>query len=103
MVEDHSEYERGNPLSPLHGLLFRIAPTNVLYAQSHRQESTDHNIYYTSCGALAGTRNSLMGLANGFDPTTYRTMITRSITDLRPTPAINKRHCIQASHVTCES
>ena len=28
----------------------------LLYAQSHRQDST-----YTSCGALAGTRNSSMG------------------------------------------
>ena len=33
----------------------------LLYAPSHRQDSTYHGLCYTSRGALAGTRNSLMG------------------------------------------
>ena len=59
MVKDHSDSEIGNPLPPLHGLLFSISSKGLLYAPSHRQD----NIYlcYTSCGALVGTRNSSMG------------------------------------------
>ena len=49
MVKDHSDSERGNPLSP-HGLLFPISSKGLLYALSHRQDNT-----YTSRGALAGT------------------------------------------------
>ena len=33
----------------------------LLYASSHRQDSTYHSLCYTSRGALAGTRNSSMG------------------------------------------
>ena len=33
----------------------------LLYAPSHRQDSTYHCLCYTSRGALAGTRNSSMG------------------------------------------
>ena len=32
-----------------------------MYQPSHRQDSTYHGLCYTSCGALAGTRNSSMG------------------------------------------
>ena len=60
MVEDHSDSERGNPLLP-HGLLFPINSKVLLYAPSHRQDSTYHGFCYTSRGALAGTRNSSMG------------------------------------------
>ena len=49
MVKDHSNSERGNPLSP-HGLLFPIS----------RQDKTYNVLCYTSRGALAGTRNSSM-------------------------------------------
>ena len=56
MASDHSYSERGNPLPP-HGLL---VPINIkgsyIYAPSHRQDSTYHNL----CGALDGTRNSSM-------------------------------------------
>ena len=55
MVKDHSDSKRGNPLQP-HGLLFSINSKG-----SHRQDSTYHGLCYTSRGALAGTRNSLMG------------------------------------------
>ena len=60
MVENHSDSERGNLLLP-HGLLFPINSNVLLYAQSHRQDSTYHGLCYTSCGALAGTRNNSMG------------------------------------------
>ena len=46
MVKDHSDSEKGNQLLP-HRLLFPI----------ERQDSTYHGLCYTSCGALAGTRN----------------------------------------------
>ena len=49
MVKDHSDSERGNPMSPLHGLTTRV----LLYAPSDRQESTYHGLCYTS--AVAGT------------------------------------------------
>ena len=57
MVKDHSDSERGNPLPP-HGLLFPISSKGSLYASSHRQDNTYHDLCYTSRGALAGTRNS---------------------------------------------
>ena len=60
MVKDHSYSERGNPLPP-HGLLFPFSSKGFLYAISHREDSTYLGLYYTSRGALAGTRNSSMG------------------------------------------
>ena len=59
-VKDHSDNERGNPLPP-HGRLFPISGRVLLYAPSHRQDSTFHGLCYTCRGALAGTRNSSMG------------------------------------------
>ena len=43
------------------GYSFRLAARVLLYAPSHRQDSTHHGLCYTSRGALAGTRNSSMG------------------------------------------
>ena len=43
---------------------FRLAARVLLYAPSHRQDSTYHSLCYTSSGALAGTRNSSMGPPN---------------------------------------
>ena len=60
MVKDHSDSEKGNPLPP-DRLLFTINSKGSLYAPSHRQDITHHVLCYTSCGALAGTRNSSMG------------------------------------------
>ena len=57
MVKDLSDIDRGNLLPP-HGLLFPIVRNIVLYAPSHRQDSTYYGFWYTSRGALAGTRNS---------------------------------------------
>ena len=43
------------------GYSFRLAARLLLYAPSHRQDSTYHGLCYTSRGALAGTRNSSVG------------------------------------------
>ena len=43
------------------GYYFWLAARVLLYAPSHRQDSTYHRLCYTSRGALAGTRNSSMG------------------------------------------
>ena len=60
MVKDHSDSERGNPLLP-HGLLFPINSKGSFISTIHRKDSTYHDLCYTSRGALAVTRNSLMG------------------------------------------
>ena len=60
MVDDHSDSERGKPVCLHMGYSFRLRV--LLYAQSHRQRiATYHSLCYTSCGSLAGTRNSSMG------------------------------------------
>ena len=41
------------------GYSFRLTARVLLYAPSHRQDSTYHSLCYTSRGALAGTRNRL--------------------------------------------
>ena len=43
------------------GYSFRLTARVILYAPSHRQDSTYHGLCYTTRGALAGTRNSSMG------------------------------------------
>ena len=40
------------------GYSYRLTARVLLYALSHRQDSTYHGLCYTSRGALAGTRNS---------------------------------------------
>ena len=42
------------------GYSYRLAARVLLYEPSHRQDNTYHSLCYTSCGALAGTRNSSM-------------------------------------------
>ena len=42
------------------GYSFQLAARVLLYASSHRQDSTYHDLCYTSRGALAGLRNSSM-------------------------------------------
>ena len=44
------------------GYSYRLTARVLLYAPSHRQYNTYHGLCYTSRGALAGTRNSLMGI-----------------------------------------
>ena len=54
--------ERENFLLSLHGLYsFQLATRGLLYVSSHIQDITYHSLCYSSCGALAGTRNSSMG------------------------------------------
>ena len=43
------------------GYSFQLTARVLLYAPSHRQDSTYHGLCYTSREALAGTRNSSMG------------------------------------------
>ena len=43
------------------GYSFRLTARVLLYAPSHRQDSSYHGHCYTSRGALAGTRNNSMG------------------------------------------
>ena len=64
---------------------FRLAARVLLYAPSHRQDSTYHRqdstyhrFCYTSRGALAGTRNSSIGPPWRIDPTTHHTISERS-------------------------
>ena len=45
-----------------------------MHHHTHTQDNTYHDICYTSHGALAGTRNCLMGPQWGIDPMTYRIM-----------------------------
>ena len=44
---------------------FRLAARVLLYASSHRQDNTYNGVCYTSCGALAGTRNSSISCHHG--------------------------------------
>ena len=60
MVKDHSD-RREETCCRHMGYSFRLTTRVLLYAPSHRQDSTYHSLCYTSCGALAGTRNSSMG------------------------------------------
>ena len=62
MVKDHTDSWRGKPLPSLNGLFFLLAARVLLYAPSNTQDSTYHGLGYTSRGALAGTRNSSVGI-----------------------------------------
>ena len=44
------------------GYSYRLTARILLYAPSHRQDNTYHGLCYTSRGALAGMRNSSMGM-----------------------------------------
>ena len=57
----------------------------ILYALFYRQENTYNDLFYTSRGALAETRNSSMGPPWRIDPTTHRTIIERFYISLRMT------------------
>ena len=83
LVKDHSDC-RGNPLPP-HGLFFLITTKYFLYVSSYKQDNTYNSFCYTTCGALAGTRNSSMGSPWRIDPTTmseccYLGAMSRSLT-----------------------
>ena len=40
------------------GYSLKLAAKVLLYVPSHKQDGTYHGLYYTSHGALAGTRNN---------------------------------------------
>ena len=44
------------------GYSYQLTARVLLYTPSHRQDNTYHGLCYTSRGALAGTRNSSMGV-----------------------------------------
>ena len=71
IVNDHSDSCRHM------GYSFRLAARVVLYASSHRQDNTHHDLCYTSRGVLAGKRNSSMCPHWRIDPTTHRTTSER--------------------------
>ena len=54
MVKDHSDSEREETRCCHIGYSFQLAARVILYASYH-------SLCYTSCGALAGMRNSSMG------------------------------------------
>ena len=60
MAKDHWDSERGNRCRHM-GYSFRLAERDHRYAPSHRQDTIYPYLCYTSCGALAGIRNSSMG------------------------------------------
>ena len=60
MVKDHSIVRKETCCRHI-GYSFRLAAKVLLYAPSHIQDSTYHDLCYTSRRALAGTRNSSMG------------------------------------------
>ena len=49
MVKDHSDSEKGNPRRHI-GYSYRLTARVLLYAPSHRQDSTYHGICYTRPG-----------------------------------------------------
>ena len=56
------------------GYSFRWAAKYLLYAPYHRQDGTYHILCYTSCGALARTRNSSASSQWRISPMTHHTM-----------------------------
>ena len=89
MVKDHSDSERGNSQRHM-GYSFRSAAWVLLYASSHRQDSTYDGLCYTSRGALAGTRCNSIGSPWRIDPTIHRTMRDALTTELHLAPHPHK-------------
>ena len=55
MVKDHLIVRKETRCCHI-GYSYRLTARVLLYASSHRQDNTYHSLYYTSRGALAGTR-----------------------------------------------
>ena len=58
MVKDHSDSDKETCCCHI-GYSFRLITRVLLYAPSHRHDSTYHSLCYTSRGALAGMKNSV--------------------------------------------
>ena len=61
MVKNHSDRREETCCCCHMSYSFRLTARSLLYAPSHRQDSTYHSLCYTSDGAQAETRNSSMG------------------------------------------
>ena len=57
MAKNHSDNDRGNQLPLLHGLFLLISSKGPFYMHCPAQDIT-YSFCYTSCGAMAGMRNS---------------------------------------------
>ena len=79
MVKCYSDTESENQLHFPMGYNFRLT-RDLLDTMSHRQDSRPpyYVLRYTRCGALAGTRISLMIQSDEIDPTTDHIMSGRS-------------------------
>ena len=66
------------------GYSFQLTTRVLLYAPSHRQDSTYHSLCYTSHGALAGMRNSSMGSPHELLPQFFQVTILTTLTTLLP-------------------
>ena len=77
MVKYHTDREREETRCRHMGYSFRLTARSLLYAPSHRQDSIYDDLWYTSRGTLAGTRNNSMGPQWRIDPTTHRTISER--------------------------
>ena len=85
MVKDHLESKTGNLLLP-HWLLFLISSKGSFICTIPQTELSYNNICYTSCGELAGMRNSSEIPPWGIDMLTHCTMNRCSSTELHLTP-----------------
>ena len=81
---------------------FQLTARVLLYAPSHRQDSTYHGLCYTSRGALAGMRNSSMGSPHegrSDDPSHHeRTLLPRSYI-LLPLKELVVKLCLAIKHL----
>ena len=68
------------------GYSYRLTARVLLYAPSHRQDSTYHGLSYTSRGALARMRNSSMDPPLGIDPSSHHNLSGHSTTELHLAP-----------------
>ena len=66
------------------GYSYRLTARVLLYAPSHRQDSTYHGLCYTSRGALDGTRYSSMGPPWRIDPMFHHTISEHPYISLPP-------------------
>ena len=73
------------------GYSFRLMARVLLYAPSHRQDSTYHGLCYTSCGTLVGTRNS--SIKDGSDDPSHheRTLLPWSYISLPHLELLNRQ------------
>ena len=63
---------------------FLVAASDLLYAPSHRQDSTYHSPCYTNCGSQTEIRNSSLGPPRAINPVTPCTSSGHSSTELHP-------------------